>query len=334
MDSNVRMVGGGEAITNETYLSYINRSHQLWKRAAVEYKINEQDMTFTSFVTWLQSLLPYVKTATRRQYIAATKAYLSNKKTQVSFDISPKDADLNSAILIMDNIRAANYPTHSSITKQWRQRTSGQKAKKCSNEDLKLIISQSKKMRGKWIEASMLWMVVNVMVGLRPSEWKSAVLLEAGQQKTLVIKNGKATNGRANGAHRHIDVTALNEAELKLIQFQLKIVAKYNQSDVEWNSYYSGVRKTIHRITRLAFSSQRKYPTLYSTRHQFSADAKSAGLSKVEVAALMGHATDETAGLHYGKKKHGSGNCKVMPNAGEVATVKKAPKTQMTKLGM
>ena len=48
--------------------------------------------------------------------------------------------------------------------------------------------------------------------------------------------------------------------------------------------------------------------TLYTARHQFSANAKSDGLSKEEVAALMGHASIYTAGEHYGKRRGGHGS--------------------------
>lgn len=41
----------------------------------------------------------------------------------------------------------------------------------------------------------------------------------------------------------------------------------------------------------------KKYPTLYSFRYHVTADAKST-FTKQEVAALLGHASDETAGLH------------------------------------
>lgn len=43
--------------------------------------------------------------------------------------------------------------------------------------------------------------------------------------------------------------------------------------------------------------------TLYITRHQFAANAKSDGLTREEIAALMGHASIYTAGEHYGRKR-------------------------------
>jgi len=47
--------------------------------------------------------------------------------------------------------------------------------------------------------------------------------------------------------------------------------------------------------------------TLYTARHPFSANAKSDGLTREEVAALMGHASIYTAGTHYGKRRSGHG---------------------------
>jgi hypothetical protein len=189
------------------------------------------------------------------------------------------------------------------------------------------MIAQIKKMRGKWLKQALIWMLANIVVGLRPIEWKQATLREHEGDIELVINNAKNTNGRANGDVRHINLSNLTESELRLVRNQLDASSKNNSSDYIWNDYYNGIRKTLHRLARATFKNQRKYPTLYSSRHQFCANAKSVGMTKTEVAALMGHAVDDTAGSHYGKKKHGRSICNVAANADEVASVRqKAPK--------
>ncbi|MCF7971359.1 MAG: hypothetical protein K9L22_09380 [Methylococcaceae bacterium] len=47
---------------------------------------------------------------------------------------------------------------------------------------------------------------------------------------------------------------------------------------------------------------------LYSARHQFVANAKQGGLSLEVIAALMGHASTETATQHYGRRVSGKPN--------------------------
>ena len=59
--------------------------------------------------------------------------------------------------------------------------------------------------------------------------------------------------------------------------------------------------------------------TLYTARHQFSANAKSSdGLTRTEIAALMGHASIYTAGEHYGKRRSGRGRLGVPRSEAEV----------------
>jgi len=166
-----------------------------------------------------------------------------------------------------------------------------------------------------------VWIAANRFVGLRPSEWRNVVLKE-GNSIILEVRNGKYSNGRANGEFRHIDITYLRKKELVIIKRQLKFAAQFATTDADWNSYYGGVRQAIYRIARRIQGDQRKYLSFYSTRHQFSADAKASGMSRAEVAALMGHASDKTATAHYGKKKHGGSGFRVKPDANEVATVR------------
>jgi len=54
----------------------------------------------------------------------------------------------------------------------------------------------------------------------------------------------------------------------------------------------------------------------------FAADAKSAGHSKTEVAALMGHGSEETSGASYAQKRFGKGSLSVTPSARDVAAVR------------
>lgn len=68
---------------------------------------------------------------------------------------------------------------------------------------------------------------------------------------------------------------------------------------------------------------QRFHYIAYSARHQFVEDAKKAGVSLEELAAIMGHASIETATFHYGRKAAGKpGNFKVTANSADLERVK------------
>ena len=212
----------------------------------------------------------------------------------------------------MGKLKASDFESDLELKKNTKLNTSEQKAKKINYKDIKTLIERTKDLQLKWIQPAIVWVVANILVGLRPIEWRQAELVKwDNHQLMLKVVNAKNSNNRAHGEFRHIDCSYLNSVELGLLRKQLSISSSNSQDDKSWQNYYEGCRKTIHAFTRKYLSKRKKYPTLYSTRHQFAANAKSAGMSKVEVAALLGHATDQTAGFHYGKKKHGSGGCKV-----------------------
>jgi len=70
---------------------------------------------------------------------------------------------------------------------------------------------------------------------------------------------------------------------------------------------YNGLRKNMLKLTKRVFPKRvsAPIPTLYSTRHQASANLKQGGKTHIEIAALFGHKVVETAQRHYGRQKHG-----------------------------
>lgn len=61
--------------------------------------------------------------------------------------------------------------------------------------------------------------------------------------------------------------------------------------------------------------------TLYSGRHQFSANAKKAGVPAIEIAAMMGHGSDETHVKSYGKRRVGKGGFTIQADPLDVERV-------------
>ena len=88
-----------------------------------------------------------------------------------------------------------------------------------------------------------------------------------------------------------------------------------------YRAVYDGCVKAILATNRLIYGDKKDWITLYSGRHKFSSESKFM-LPLEQVASLMGHATNRTAAVHYGKITHGSGTLMVSPVKSEVARVK------------
>jgi integrase len=303
----------------QTIDAYLKRGEQLWNRAAKATEVRPEHLCPSKYYKWLESILPNLKPATRRQYIASTRAFILSLRSNTT-GISCGKNELSEIINKCWIMQSFNYAPDVKY-KQWRGNTSSQKTKKVRLQEIAVLAEKSKNKKGKWIKPALIWMSANILVGLRPIEWRQAYLKFENSKIILVVMNAKNTNSRSNGQFRNLDITDLEEAEITRIKTQLSIIKYYVKDDLSWNTYYSGVRHSLHLITREYLPNQRKYPSLYSTRHQFAANAKSEGMSKAEVAALMGHAVDTTASMHYGKKKHGSGKCFVRPDVQEVQKV-------------
>lgn len=317
--------------SDDTIKAYVHRGQCLWSRAASDLDRSVENLLPSEYLQWLERLLPTLKPASRRQYIASSRQWLDNLK-QCNPYRHGDQKNLADAICKGHEMQSWKYaPVEKKSV--WRGRTSSQKAKRVSLEDLAKIGNEATSMRGKWNREAVLWLQANVAVGLRPSEWRFARIEVREDRQILVVRNGKHSNGRSNGSHRHLDITELTPGDLVRVRLQLKVIRQIANDDLSWKTYYEGVRQAIRRIFRNHLGGRRKYPSLYSTRHQFAADAKASGLRKVEVAALMGHAIDETAGMHYCAGRHGNGRCMVKPDKREVAMVRMVlPKQQKQNL--
>lgn len=202
-------------------------------------------------------------------------------------------------------------------------RTSARKQKTFKKADFDKVIAYLEKHVGKHRYARTLstWLKASRLTGLRPSEWEHADLTQTYSSPALVIRNAKATNGRGNGDERTLLLDQLTKGELEVIQDMIEMVEGY-LTEMPFAKLQKLLGDYMNRATRRCFGKRKKYPTLYSNRHQFSADAKMSGKSKAEVAALLGQASDETAGIHYARKASGESAIKVSPLSSEVKTVR------------
>lgn len=192
--------------------------------------------------------------------------------------------------------------------KQSVARGSAKKAKAFRWVDMLRLLGELERVDERLAAA---WLRATYITGLRPSEWRYVRL--SGQM--LVVKNGKASNGRSHGEERAISVQLKGEIKnIGLLIYNLRI---------NYDEHYRHTRYVISAAAERLWPGRDKRPSLYTARHMFSAEAKRA-MSKEEVAALLGHASDRTAGMHYARATSASGNFGVKPSANDVAAVRKS----------
>lgn len=167
----------------------------------------------------------------------------------------------------------------------------------------------------------------NRLVGLRPAEWESVGLVDLCGSLALRVGNAKHTNGRANGSHRHLVLDGLSPEQIGHLDEMLHMLVNF-ESDPEYDfdRHMHQLRLYMGKVVRRCLGKRKRYPTMYSFRHQFVANAKSGSRSQEEIAALMGHGSNATASQHYGRTAAGEGDVGVTAVASEVATVRHSRK--------
>ena len=85
------------------------------------------------------------------------------------------------------------------------------------------------------------------------------------------------------------------------IQESIEFLVDYASQCENWDVEQKKIADLHHRIIIRINSKAKKRSTLYSCRHQCSANMKANGYSKKEVAHIMGHGSSCAATLHYGR---------------------------------
>lgn len=290
----------------QTKIDYLKKSQQLLNRAKKEMDIPlDEELDVRQFVVWVVELKPTISRNTWRFYKSAVVYYLENYH------------DEQAAIEAMEYIKEVTSKGALTTT----ERTSSLKLKKITFDDWFKLDSFLQKNNKKWHSQLRAWLRSSVITGLRPIEWKNAMFLFHEEEPALKILNAKATNGRGNGESRTLILKDVATDDLKIIKEHLNNTRTFVGMD-EYEYFYRGCAIALYKACRKCWPKRKRHITLYSTRHQFSANAKSSGFSRLEIAAMMGHAVDITSITHYGKKVAGNESLTVSPIAQEVSTVR------------
>ena len=292
--------------TDETKQKYIARALSLVNKAKKELNIPENELIDPrQFAIWFYDGRMNISKNSFRVYKSSIMYYF--------VEYLKTDASLEAADYL---IRVNSNASYKKSTK-----TSALKMKKIPEDDLEKLIEYLDSNDSKWDKYIKTWILSTILCGLRPSEWKNAELVTYADKIALKVENAKNTNGRANGNFRILLLHEFIESDLDIVKEQIYNVKSFTQLN-EFESFYEDCSSRLNYINNKIFPRRKKNITLYSGRHQFSANMK-VTKSKAEVAALMGHAVDSTATLHYGKKMFGSSKgSMVSPIQEQVETVK------------
>lgn len=201
-----------------------------------------------------------------------------------------------------DAIRS--IPIWKPVDGRLEKRTSAKKRKSVPASVWRVIASDLRGRRSAWASIAAEWVELGMWTGLRPGEWIDVRCHLSGGDLTLCVKNLKATNGRAHGERRTVTLRAIPlDVAWRIAAFAGGAGAAGADG---WGRVHDCARSELVRASKRHKGLLRGQTIpLYSARHQFAADAKSQGMSRRDVGAVMGHASDMTAGSHYGKARSG-----------------------------
>lgn len=311
--------------TKDTQLKYFSRATSLIKKAYEESKeVKNKRFNSTSYYKDLDGetfigLDIYTTSAFFKLYWSdlsqsTIRAYRSSLIFYSEVLLKNKKITKDEYVKTVKLLKSINSSKPNNV-----KNTSAKKQKHLTPKDLKFLDGHLRDSKTKWSKPLRVWLRAGILTGLRPVEWRDAEY--NGETNTLIVKNAKNTNGRANGYYRNLNLNHLDKEDINIIKQQLILSKKFNSAGL-WDDYYNGCSNLMRYLCRKIWPNRKKRPTLYSTRHQYCANLKASGLRIVEIASLMGHATDETASETYGRKVVGTKVRKPEVNQEELVNVK------------
>ena len=152
--------------------------------------------------------------------------------------------------------------------------------------------------KGQKVEAGALMLIS--MTGARPCELNDISI----EGTRISILGAKHSHGGLRGADRML------EADEDFCQLVCNAVEAFRSDARSLDS----IRMVIHETAKEVFT-RGKLPSMYTLRHQFGANLKASGMSRVQMAYVMGHQATDSIG-RYGDKRFGRAEAvKVRPAA-------------------
>jgi integrase len=214
-------------------------------------------------------------------------------------------------------------------------RTSAQKQKRL-DDDLDRICHGALATTSPNARALVDCLTVGSLTGARLVEWPTAEFGPSDDpdyEWQLVLVNGKQGNGRAHGETRVLRWEWLPEELVSQTKAWI-FTACEAAVNASYETLIATLESLMRRLTKLLFPRRQRRPTLSSARHaavarwkmNYVVTARSAEdreLGLAIVAALLGHASDETATKHYARAGEADGRFPTpTPDPAEVARVR------------
>ena len=257
-------------------------------------------------------------------------AFIAEMEDLVASGTQP--GDLDAAITRLREVTAAGALKKST-------RTSATKAKELPACDREAIFAELRRSRSPLAAVLIHFITATTAAGLRPIEWRLASIEPPtdGAEFKLIVQNAKRTNGRAHGPVRTLTWLEISAEAKESIEFIVSW-ARTSAAEVDLAGLLKTLQALLRRIDRKLWPRRKQHFVLYSCRHAFAAVAKIHYLPE-EVAALMGHGSDDTATMHYARPPRGSGAPldKLLanlpePNPAEVEMVRRVQERKRDKL--
>jgi len=169
-----------------------------------------------------------------------------------------------------------------------------QRVKRVAEDDLRKLW-QDVSARGD--QQVMAAIAIAKITGARPAEMLD---IECRSGNTIFIRGAKKTEAGERGLDRHVQ---LSEADWRNVQAS---VAALQAADPGKAGTMRKVQDRLRTATKRLWPRRKSHPTLYSWRHEMGSDLKASGLSRREVAYLMGHQSEQSVD-RYGNRRSGSG---------------------------
>lgn len=287
-------------ITAGTQRQYKDISDRLLKQFAAEMEIESWTFKPFSLASWLQ------ERAISQQWGKRTIWLYRAALTWFMAQNGPVEV-----LTQLQAVSTAQNPTRGS-------HTASLKYKRFPQEELDVLYRHLMGSEQPIDQLIALWLTCGTFTGLRPCEWEH-VFFEDG---VLAVKNAKHDIIRAHGEMRTLNFSDYPENTLVLHHF-LDALSSWRASGYAFCTLYRKCRDRLHKVCRKIWPKRKKQPSLYSPRHQFVANMKAMGVKREVLAALMGHASDETATSHYGRKADGTHAVTPQANGDEVKKIRK-----------
>lgn len=323
--------------STSTEAHYRRRFHQLWEQFADGNPLHGP-LNVAAYADWLVGRRSDLSASTFRQYRSASTFVIAERLRDQMLGDDEQEDGLRALQILQDSQSqfAIGSSGSGARPKTVPRRTSAKKAKTVCWGDWDKLMAVLALSRSQHAQSINLLLAAGLYTGLRPSEWKNAHLTvdQGSGACRLTVANGKCSNGRAHGPARtltwpqagcEVDAIAAWLAHLDQL-----LPSRGDERYSAWNVLYKSLRDELHQIILRLWPRRKRRIAFYTTRHMFVAAAKDSFLpgvrSREEIAALLGHATDATATMHYARPSKGSKDKRAftlpVPDPSEVARVR------------